>query len=571
MMELSPALGPASSSTLVQPSPSIGEPLHAPSPSQWFYAGWEGRVQAALVVTGLLLRLVLLGDKPLHFDEGVNGSFVDRMVAEGFYHYDPNNYHGPLHFYALFLSQTLFGRHVWALRLPGVLASAASVALTFGFRPLLGRNATLLAAAAMALSPALVFYGRDAIHESWMELFLMLTFWGMAGLYSTSKKCHLWGTGLGICGMLLTKETYLLHVCAIALAFPTLHVLERFSPSRNLEPAPQQRQWTYRDFLKVSGCFTALLIFFYSGCFLDWPGLEGLWKALAAWTTTGTGGESGHEKPWHYWLELLLRYEWPAFLGLIASGIVVRRGIHRHVRYLAIYGAGTLAAYSLVPYKTPWCIVSMLWPWALLFGAASCSLAKHLDRWVALGTASVVLAHSLAMSLLLNFRTPTDEEEPYVYVQTLPEIAELIAPLRQVTREDPRKLHGAGYVLLPELFPWSWLLGQHSRVTYLNPPEFPEEIETPEFVLADPSLLEKLEATLTEPYFKHSIRVRGNSGEETWLYLRASTFAHLFPDRTPEFPEAQEVAGEDENIPSPPADRADPVNKNAPPTPPPPK
>ena len=45
--------------------------------------------------------------KPPHFDEGINGWFVDQMMKNGFYRYDPTNYHGPLHFYVLFLSQTL--------------------------------------------------------------------------------------------------------------------------------------------------------------------------------------------------------------------------------------------------------------------------------------------------------------------------------------------------------------------------------------------------------------------------------------------------------------------------------
>ena len=48
--------------------------------------------------------------KPPHFDEGVNGWFVDQMTQTGFYHYDPTNYHGPFHFYVLFLAQTLLGQ-----------------------------------------------------------------------------------------------------------------------------------------------------------------------------------------------------------------------------------------------------------------------------------------------------------------------------------------------------------------------------------------------------------------------------------------------------------------------------
>ena len=125
--------------------------------------------------------------KPPHFDEGVNGWFVDQMTKTGFYHYDPTNYHGPLHFYVLFLAQTLLGRHVWALRLPMVLASLGVIWLVLKFERFLGRPAVLWAAAAMAVSPGGVFYARYAIHEYWMVLSLLLMAWGVAGLWQSGE------------------------------------------------------------------------------------------------------------------------------------------------------------------------------------------------------------------------------------------------------------------------------------------------------------------------------------------------------------------------------------------------
>src|SRR5205085_12456685 len=88
-------------------------------------SGFDGLLQRAravhwtpwaIVAPGALLRLLLLGIKPPHFDEGINGWFVDQMVKSGFYRYDPTNYHGPLHLYVLSLFQTLLGRIVWAVR-----------------------------------------------------------------------------------------------------------------------------------------------------------------------------------------------------------------------------------------------------------------------------------------------------------------------------------------------------------------------------------------------------------------------------------------------------------------------
>src|SRR6266436_6426045 len=94
----------------------------------------------AIVALGAILRILFLEMKPPHFDEGINGWFVDQMVKNGFYRYDPTNYHGPLHFYVLWFSQTLLGRNLWALRLPVVLVSSACVWLALKFELLVGQT-----------------------------------------------------------------------------------------------------------------------------------------------------------------------------------------------------------------------------------------------------------------------------------------------------------------------------------------------------------------------------------------------------------------------------------------------
>src|SRR5438046_319859 len=116
-------------------------------------------ISAAIVALAFALRVMWLDLKPAHFDEGVNGWFVDAMTRQGYFAYDPTNFHGPLHFYVLFVSQTLFGRSIWALRMPLVLVSTGCVAMMFAFRPWFGARACQLAALAMAVSPGFIFYG----------------------------------------------------------------------------------------------------------------------------------------------------------------------------------------------------------------------------------------------------------------------------------------------------------------------------------------------------------------------------------------------------------------------------
>ncbi len=258
---------------------------------------WEARKARAAetdwvpwMILGLaaILRFFLLGIKPPHFDEGINGWFVDQVMHNGFYRYDPTNYHGPLHFYVLLLSESLLGRNLWALRLPVVLVSIGCVWLALKFEPLVGRNVSRIAALAMAVSPGFVFYGRYAIHEVWLQLFSMMFIMGLLGLWKQGRVNYLWYAGMGAAGMVLTKETYAIHVACAVIAVPVLMVSHWLSRVPDAKPAKQM--WSYIDLAMVLGVGAAAIVFFYSGTFLNWNGVKGLYQAFKAWTETGAAG-----------------------------------------------------------------------------------------------------------------------------------------------------------------------------------------------------------------------------------------------------------------------------------------
>src|SRR2546425_2154059 len=437
------------------------------------------------------LRFFLLGTKPPHFDEGINGWFVDQMLRNGFYKYDPTNYHGPLHFYVLFLSQTLFGRNLWALRMPVVLVSISSVWLTLKFEPFFGRTVSRLAALAMAVSPGFVFYGRYSIHEVWLVLFTLLFFYGLFGLWKSGTANYLWCAGMGVTGMILSKETYMLHIGCATIAAGVCYVSNYFSKLD--DPRPATQTWNYVDLAVVIGTGIALIVFFYSGTFFHWNGIKGLYQAYLPWFRTGSEGH-GHEKPWYYWLALISHYELPVLAGLLLC-IFALRFKSMNLRYLAIYGVGTLIAYSIVKYKTPWCIISFIWPFLFIFGAlvttAPLRFAAATYRWCALLVfgllayavyyeqtkkfeyvwpyalilgaafllvtlrspeitkllASILIFFSLGHPVWLNYFRCTTDTEPYVYVQTYNDVYKLTDQLLQLAHADPRAYQLVGHVI----------------------------------------------------------------------------------------------------------------------------
>ncbi len=469
--------------------------------------------------------------KPPHFDEGINGWFVDQMTKNGFYRYDPTNYHGPLHFYILFLAQTLFGRNLWALRMPVVLGSLASLWLMFKFEPFLGRRVARLAALAMAVSPAFVFYGRYSIHEVWMLLFSMLFLLGLIGLWRKGETAYLWCTGLGIAGMILTKETYIIHLGCALIAGGVAWVSHKITPATDASRAEQQ--WGHRDLLLVIGVGLLAIVFFYSGTFMNLKGLKGLYETFGAWFATGTNG-NGHEKPWPYWLELIGRYEIPVALGLLACALC-QFFKEISLRYLAIYAVGLLAAYSIVHYKTPWCIISIVWPFFFVFAAGIYLLEARIAR-LGLGLAALALLLSLVLCVRLNFFRATTDTEPYVYVQTYNDVRLLTKPVLALAKADPRNYQMVGHIIRASAYPLPWMLGDFPKVGYYEKDSLPSPLDAA-FLLVQEDKVAGVEAKLHESYYTMPLTIRPYQ-DTSKLYLNARVFKDFFQGKVPDFPGA---------------------------------
>jgi uncharacterized protein (TIGR03663 family) len=530
-----------------------------------------------IVALAAALRILLLGIKPPHFDEGINGWFVDQMVKNGYYKYDPTNYHGPLHFYVLFLSQTLFGRNLWALRMPVVVMSIACVWLTMKFEPLVGRPVARWAALAMAVSPGFVFYGRYSIHEVWLVLFSMLFVLGVLGLWRFGTSRYLWCAGLGVTGMILTKETYIIHIGCALIAAAVCYASNWLSPLPDARPSKQS--WDWIDLAAVIIVGVALIVFFYSGTFFHWSGLRGLYQSYTAWFETGRDGH-GHEKPRDYWIRLMGRYEFPTLIGLVTCAFCQRFKNTSH-RYLAIYGVGTLIAYSIVKYKTPWCIISIVWPLLFIFGAtvslvplrlrlkdsmillAGLAVAAAFAGWFALekqyefvwpflvvvtlpvlvlalrdsstlrAALSLALAVSFGWAIWLNFFRCTTDTEPYVYVQTYNDVFKLTRPLLALAKRNPINYTMTGHLVRTSSYPLPWMLGDFSRVGYYEHETLPTPLDA-DFLLVQADRIKEVEAKLQKSYYTEPLTIRPYQ-DTSKVYFEASRFKDFFPGRTPDF------------------------------------
>jgi uncharacterized protein (TIGR03663 family) len=573
-------------------------------------------ISILIVALAFALRVAALDLRPAHFDEGVNGSFIDGMRSEGCYRYDPANYHGPLPFYTLFAAQQLFGRSLWVMRMPTVFIGTATIALMLVFFRFLPWRAVWIASLAAAISPAMVFYSRYAIHETWLPFFTILAVYGGFGIARREGRAgDLWAFGAGIAGMVLTKETYFVHWIAAALALIAMRCLEWLAPlapraqrarpadlfagrasDASADVAPKTAYFSNRQIATVIFTCTAAVILFQSGFGLHWPGVNGLFETFGLMYSKGTTAEAGHNKEFFYWLKLMGWYEWPALIGfaaapllslrraplpaagllvvgalLVGTGFVIssaRLAIpaaqdfldprwnlanipslglwliacslgffaaspsqNREARLLCLYGLATFTAYSLIPYKTPWCIINLLWPFLFVLGQLADTLAHATDRRLVYGVGLLLAWTPLRDCWRLDFVQPTFDGERYIYVQTTPDINKLLRAVRTLAREDPlqRQLHG---LVLTEAFPLTWELNEFPNIIYAGEDVTVDNYDA-DFVLLPAGRELEFEDRVFGIYFKESCRLR-NGTARGWLYLAADRFASQFPGRAPE-------------------------------------
>lgn len=426
----------------------------------------------------------MLGEKPAHFDEGVNGWFIDRMFEKFAYNYDPENYHGPLHFYLTIPFIATLGSTEFAIRLLPVLFSVANVWLLTRFYPLVGAIPALLAAGLLAVSPGAIFYSRYGIHEAELSFFVTLLGLSSMMLWTTGARRWLCLLVLSVSAAIATKETFFMNMAPLPIAVACVWALSHFArrPSWGV-PARVPGSWSW-TFLSVTVLVALVLLEILYGSFGEhrgW-GLVKFLESYGEWAKTAEAG-AGHKKPYfdlwgtplsYYWFYLLWVYEWPTLIGLTLV-VPLWRTVGGWGRVAAVWGFGSVLAYSLVPYKTPWCIMSMLPPLCLAAApaiwAASAALCSSVNLRVLISMFLVLTV--LPRALLLNYRDYDLASEPYVYVQTHREVAVLMDELRSAERIDPRVIDLPASISLGSYYPLPWWLDRYTRIAYTKEDSVP--------------------------------------------------------------------------------------------------
>jgi len=440
----------------------------------------------AVAAVALALRLPDAGRRPLHNDEAVNATKLATLFTEGRYAYDPHEYHGPaLHYFALpalWLSgaRTAEDFTDFRLRLVTVAFGVACVLVLALFADGLGWRTVLFAAALSAISPAMVFYSRYFIHEMLLVFFTALLLGAAWRWWQTRKMTWAVAAGMALGLMYATKETFLIPLIAVGLALVATGLWGKWVPTaaRRGTPLPSWRQWLKPGSIALAVAAVVGVAFFTS-CFTHWRGPLDSVLTYLPWLDRA-GGASPHIHPWTFYFERLFWFHpvrspvWSeALLGLLAvvgggaalSGRGLAEADARLARFLTFFTLAMIAAYTLLAYKTPWCLLGFLQPMLLLAGLGAAVLfnLSFTQRPAArIAVAVVLLAATLQLGWQgwrLSHEFAADKRNPYAYSQTLPDVRELASRLTGIAKIHPAGEQMLVKVIAPESYwPLPWYL-----------------------------------------------------------------------------------------------------------------
>ena len=468
----------------------------------------------------LLFRFYDLGARPPHHDEGVNGWFVDGIFDRGYYIYDPQNYHGPLYFYILAVFEKVFGRSLIVLRIPTVIFGSLISFTPFLFRKWLGRYGTWIVALVFTVSPALIFYSRYAIHETLFVLASIFFFyyWLKVKEENFTPK-NRWGFGLSLAAMVSLKENFVLYGASLVIAEA---ILSYFTKKK---PFPFDKK--FRVGLGIS-IFIALscIVILFTGFFQDVNGIPNFFKAFVLWFDTGEKG-NGHQKPFWYWIQLMAKLEWPGLFGLLLTPLVFFKFkkvksakfkfiVPNEIKLVAVMSFILLLLYSVVSYKTPWCLLGFYWGLVFVMGFWLGrwfeSMKKGLKRGVVLLLFGSGLFVSLYQSYDVAYLHPDQEGHYYIYGQTF---HDMMVPLNEILAKAQAKpdLRKTVRIQIISSFTWPmpFVLGEFKQTGYYGDTNAPPVLDGDEIIM-DQSYEAKLFPRIKGDYIRTETRSRQWAG-----------------------------------------------------------
>ncbi len=282
-----------------------------------------------------------------------------------------------------------------------------------------------------------------------------------------------------------TKETAFLTVGTMLIACVCVWLWRKiygaaFGEFKKNELEPVELTWTnFRARLGTGGDFTLLIVacavvFLYVGAmffssFFTYP--EGISKAFETYSFwTKTGSKDHTQNGFLAYVKWGMKLESPIFiLSAVGTVIALLKARHRFAIFAGFWAFGLFAAYTIIPYKTPWLALSFLLPMCVVAGYGVNELIASKDKIVKILGAMVLILAALVLGYQtydLNFVRYDDDTEPYVYAHTKREFLDLINKIEHYAEKSGKGKDASVEIVSPDYWSMPWYMRDYPRAVF---------------------------------------------------------------------------------------------------------
>lgn len=214
--------------------------------------------------------------------------------------------------------------------------------------------------------------------------------------------------------------------------------------------------------------FVYLTVLFFSSFFSYPEGVQKAFEAYAIWTKTGSKDHT--QSGWFGYLWWAWEVEAPILiLSAIGTFIAFIKARHRFAMFSGLWAFGLFAAYSIIPYKTPWLMLSFLLPMCIAAGYAINELAasKHAPAKAAAAALAIAACAVLGYQTYQhNFVRYDDEDMPYVYAHTSREFHAMTAEIERYAEKSGKGKDAAVQIVSPDYWPMVWYMRDYPKAIF---------------------------------------------------------------------------------------------------------
>ncbi len=269
-----------------------------------------------------------------------------------------------------------------------------------------------------------------------------------------------------------TKETWIITAGVWLIAIPCTKIFLRLRkradeiPPWLLEAAPADDARSAKKlYLQAAALFAGIAILLYSSFFTNPRGILDSVLTFTYWSKTGQSGIYNRE--WSTYISWLWSEEAPILLlGTIGTVVALIRARNYLTVFCAFWSMGIFAAYSLVPYKTPWLALSIILPLTIMAGYLIGEAYRPGTRAITAIIAGAAILFSIYQAVDISFVNYDNDAYVYIYAHTKRDFLSLVNEIDAIADANPAKKEIGITVVSPEHWPLPWYLREYTHVGY---------------------------------------------------------------------------------------------------------